>query len=86
MIPKVRQWLVTASRTTNYAGLGTVERERYVVLAPTKYLARLNFRHEVGLFGIDIISIGVARKQRPRPAVHGLRPVSWPAPMTWLDK
>jgi len=48
MIPKVKTWTVTVESG-----------EKYEITAPTRYLALLNFRHEVGYQPIK--SIGVKR-------------------------
>jgi len=53
-IPRVREWIVTAD--------GPSGRYKYRVLAPTKMLAKLNFRHHVGFH--DIISIGRPRTEK----------------------
>ena len=55
MIPTVKTWIVTV----DYNGT----KIRSEVLAPTKFLARLNFRHDyIQFWGHDIISIGLKRK------------------------
>jgi len=52
MIPTVKTWIVTTEDGT-----------KHEVLAPTKFLARLNFRHEIGwAFSHPIKSIGLTRK------------------------
>jgi hypothetical protein len=51
MIPTVKTWLVTAEVDGRIG--------RYTVLAPTRRLAVLNFRHEIG-YGV-ILSVGVKR-------------------------
>ena len=53
-IPQVRDWIVT---TTSGA--------QFIISAPTRRLALLNFRFEVGYH--DIKSIGIKRQERPRP-------------------
>lgn len=55
MIPTVKSWQVTTEDGT-----------RYVVLAPTRYLARLNFRYEIGFQPIR--SIGRLRSTGGSPA------------------
>jgi hypothetical protein len=54
MIPQVKQWRVT-----------TTVGQTYIVLAPTKLLAKLNFRHVYGY--TDIKSIGLVRVKRRMP-------------------
>ncbi len=50
MIPRVREWLVIVRDDDDGS-----EVARYTILAPTKYLARLNFRHEYcALWGVPI--------------------------------
>jgi len=51
MIPKVKTWIVTVE--------GGAKHE---ITAPTRYLALLNFRHEVGYHVIS--SIGVKRAKK----------------------
>jgi hypothetical protein len=48
MIPSVKSWVVT-----------TEDKQKTIVLAPTKRLALLNYRHEHGY--ATIISIGLKR-------------------------
>lgn len=62
-IPKVRQWLVTTD-------VGA----KWIVLAPTRLLAKLNFRHYVGWSPIR--SVSTVRRQRSQP--DGVR-------MAWRD-
>ena len=54
MIPKVRQWLVTTE-----AG------SKYIVLAPTRYLALLNFRQDISRTAVK--SISPVRNRRTQP-------------------
>lgn len=51
MIPVVKNWIVTAEVDGRIG--------RYTILAPSRRLAVLNFRHEVG-YGV-ILSVGVKR-------------------------
>lgn len=51
MIPTVKNWIVTAEVGGRIG--------RYTILAPTRRLAVLNFRHEVG-YGV-ILSVGRQR-------------------------
>ena len=53
MIPKVKTWVVTVESG-----------RKYEISAPTRYLARLNFRHEAGYTPIK--SIGVRRVKRTK--------------------
>jgi hypothetical protein len=50
MIPVVKTWIVTTE-----AGV------KHEILAPTRRLALLNFRHEIGW--ANIVSIGLKRKK-----------------------
>lgn len=52
-IPRVREWIVT-----------TEDGVRHVVLAPTRRLALLNFRHNFGY--APVRSVGVPRKWAQR--------------------
>lgn len=53
MIPTVKTWIVTLENG-----------ERYEVLAPTKFLAKLNFRHDyIQCWGKGIKSIGLKRSK-----------------------
>jgi hypothetical protein len=63
MIPSVKQWLVTTERG-----------KRFIVLAPTRLLARMNFRHMIGWDPIR--KIGIVRKNRLPPS-GGLQPIAW---------
>ena len=51
MIPKVKTWIVTVE------GGG-----KHEITAPTRYLALLNFRHEVGYQPIKSISVKRAKR------------------------
>ena len=51
MIPTVKNWIVTAEVDGRIG--------RYIILAPTRRLAVLNFRHEFG-YGV-ILSVGIRR-------------------------
>ena len=54
MIPTVKTWSV------NYiSGDKTVQTE---ILAPTKFLAKLNFHHEIGWY--EIVSIGLISRKK----------------------
>jgi hypothetical protein len=50
MIPNVKTWIFT-----------TIEGDKFEVLAPTKRLAILNFRHDHG-YGHIVETIGLKRK------------------------
>ena len=49
-IPSVKTWIVT-----------TIDGDKFEVLAPTKRLAMMNFRHDYG-FGFIIETVGLKRK------------------------
>ena len=51
MIPKVKTWQLTLDNG-----------EKVAIDAPTKYLARLNFRHECPQYwGVSVKSVGLKR-------------------------
>jgi len=51
MIPKVKTWIVTVKSS----------KTKIEVLAPTKFLARLNFRHDYMQYWGEDITIGLKR-------------------------
>lgn len=60
MIPKVKQWLVTTD-------VGA----KYIVLAPTRLLAKINFRECIGVLQ-GIRRISPVRKDRTPPNIHAM--------------